>query len=66
MRTIHAWGNFTDPDRVRTLLPDNYWIFGKTADGKFIVHGRDVAGWNAEDYVIPRLQSGLIAAEVIR
>jgi hypothetical protein len=45
-------------------MPHNYAvIYG--GDGNLYVVGIDVAGWTLDDYVIPRLASGLIVAEEI-
>ena len=42
----------------------DYEIIGRMGD-VFIIAGEDVAGWTLDDYVIPRLGSGLIFAEEI-
>ncbi len=43
----------------------NFKIIGVFGDKVFIIAGEDSAGWNLDDYVIPRLASGLIwAAEI--
>lgn len=47
-------------ERVAAYLPANYTA-SETDDGVLIV-GRDVAGWTLDDYVIPRLASGLMFA----
>lgn len=44
-------------DTVRRYLPGNYEAV--ELDGRFVVFGRDVAGWTLDEYVLPRLQSGL-------
>ncbi len=51
----------TDRDTIEGLLPDNYALRYETEE-LFIVLGEDLLGWNAKDYVIPRLASGLITA----
>lgn len=49
---------------VERYLPGNYEV--TFSDNEFAyVKGEDMAGWTAEDYVIPRLQSGMIYAEKI-
>jgi hypothetical protein len=48
------------PDRVRQYLPNNYTVAESPADGPTLVVGQDVAGWTLEDYVLPRLASGLM------
>lgn len=54
----------TTPQEIDRYLPANYHLVG--ADGSHVfIEGHDVAGWTAQDYVIPRLASGLIwGAEV--
>lgn len=48
---------------VTPYLPRNYHA-SEHPDG-VLISGADVAGWTLEDYVIPRLASGLIFAEVM-
>lgn len=50
-------------DTIASYLPRNYAIAYETDDA-FIVSGRDDAGWTAEEYVIPRLASGLHVAQL--
>jgi hypothetical protein len=60
------------PKTVEAYLPGNYALMPRTLthtpDGKFRVgiEGEDVAGWTLEDYVIPRLASGLYTVELAR
>lgn len=59
-----------DMERVQRYLPDNYHaerhidpsVGGDGAMSIFVV-GEDYAGWTMEDYVRPRLASGLIWLE---
>ena len=51
----------TTEREVAAYLPSNYKIADRTAD-HYIVTGEDHAGWTAEGYVIPRLQSGWLTA----
>jgi hypothetical protein len=53
------------PETVAAYLPSNYRI-GKVDSWQIIVRGKDNAGWTLEDYVIPRLGSGLIHAEEVQ
>jgi hypothetical protein len=46
------------PDTLKRYLPANYVFVGEGPDGALLA-GRDVAGWTLDDYVIPRLASGL-------
>lgn len=39
-------------------LPDNYVILSGV-DPVYLIGGVDVAGWTLDDYVLPRLASGL-------
>lgn len=57
---------------VEAYLPSNYRLIPSTLtttpDGKWRVgiQGQDVAGWTMEDYVVPRLASGMFQVEVCR
>ena len=53
-------------ERVRALLPDNYKVAYNSLTKQFMITGHDVAGWTMDDYVIPRLASGLIFAEEVK
>jgi hypothetical protein len=49
---------------VAAYLPDNYRVTGTRPDPRVgwvvvIIEGEDVAGWTLDDYVLPRLASGL-------
>lgn len=58
-----GWGD--DPEKVvEQYLPRNYRVTG-TVDGYVQIEGEDVAGWTADDYVIPRLASGMIFAKLV-
>ena len=53
-----------DVRSVRAYLPSNYQAFESRAfPGRILIAGNDRAGWTLDDYVLPRLASGLIAAE---
>jgi hypothetical protein len=49
---------------VEAYLPDNYKVISRVPQHlghvAYIIQGQDVAGWTMEDYVIPRLASGMI------
>jgi len=66
MITIEVSSDKASREEVSAYLPNNYrltqWV---TEDGDYIVQGIDHAGWTAEGYVIPRLQSGWIFAKVV-
>lgn len=52
------------PETVGRYLPGNYKVV-KVTSTCITVEGRDNAGWTLEDYVIPRLGSGLIHAREV-
>jgi hypothetical protein len=47
------------PKVVGRYLPSNYKVLGNTSHG-VVIRGTDQAGWTFEDYVAPRLGSGLM------
>lgn len=55
---------------VAAYLPNNYMVTDRTTDeyGRvaFIIIGEDDAGWTLDDYVIPRLASGLMWCKEIK
>jgi hypothetical protein len=54
-------------ERVARFLPANYKVVGTETyrnSSEVFVKGTDVAGWTADGYVIPRLATGLLVAEV--
>ena len=50
-------------ETVQRYLPANYGA--RSLLGTVYIFGHDNAGWTMDDYVIPRLQSGLHAAREI-
>jgi len=50
-------------ETVKRYLPSNYKAYLNDAETNIIIVGHDVAGWTLDDYVIPRLASGLITAK---
>lgn len=52
-------------DTIANYLPSGYKVMAIViSDPNYIlVAGEDYAGWTMDDYVIPRLQSGLIFAQ---
>lgn len=59
-------------NQVEPYLPDNYSVAGETLTpsvptGRWatVIEGRDNAGWTLDDYVLPRLASGLYFGEEI-
>jgi hypothetical protein len=51
---------------VAQYLPNNYQTLGRTLDNTgTIIVGVDDHGWTLDDYVIPRLGSGMIHCEEV-
>ena len=60
-----------NPDAVAAYLPSNYAVTGNydsVLHGPVVViAGEDRAGWTLDDYVLPRLASGLMfGSEIIQ
>ena len=53
-----------DQKIVMRYLPENYRCV-PLYDGRVLLFGEDLAGWTMQDYVLPRLGSGLIVAREI-
>jgi hypothetical protein len=51
-------------EAIRRYLPSNYQADGP-ANGTVLIHGHDNAGWTLDEYVIPRLASGMHYAQEI-
>lgn len=49
---------------VQRYLPENYKAIG--GPNGILIFGNDSAGWTLDDYVIPRLASGLIVAKEVK
>lgn len=64
MNTRKALIREGDAKRVAAYLPDNYAVIDAYVSPLFgpvtVIAGNDVAGWTLDDYVLPRLASGLI------
>jgi hypothetical protein len=50
---------------IERYLPGNYRVTGQVGEWTYIA-GHDVAGWTLQDYVIPRLASGLYHCEEMK
>ena len=54
---------------VEAYLPENYEVVSETTSPegwlRVAIRGEDVAGWTLDDYVIPRLASGLMRVEIV-
>jgi len=61
--------NARNAKQLWSYLPENYRIigpdFGEPNRPVYLIGGEDSAGWTLDDYVIPRLASGLIWATEI-
>jgi hypothetical protein len=53
-------------DQVANYLPSNYEVFCRDHTGNVVIKGHDNAGWTLDDYVIPRLLSGLMSCKEIK
>ncbi len=66
MRLALVTGRDITAERVAAYLPANYRVVDADITGRdgdtVIIEGLDVAGWTLDDYVIPRLASGLLWA----
>lgn len=55
-----------DAETIARYLPGNYHVaeleWSDWSGEYVIIAGEDYAGWTLDDYVIPRLASGLISA----
>lgn len=55
--------NLADAEKkIERYLPGNYKVIGHSYDSgpQILIAGEDNAGWTLDDYVLPRLASGLI------
>lgn len=55
---------YPKPETVARYLPGNYAV-AKSTETEIVITGEDNAGWTLDDYVIPRLGSGLICAREV-
>jgi hypothetical protein len=54
-------------EQIKAYMPGNYEVVGRTPIGhtntvSVLIAGRDSSGWTLDDYVIPRLASGMYYA----
>lgn len=59
-RRAAVGGSGLDRERLERFLPSNYRVVEQLGDARWIIAGRDHAGWTLDDYVLPRLASGSI------
>jgi hypothetical protein len=57
-------GNDITWDRLHQYLPNNYYVVGLIQGGA-VIAGEDRFGWTFEDYIEPRLASGLMFAKEV-
>lgn len=50
---------------IQAYLPGNYDAVQQESDGSIVISGVDSCGWTLDDYVIPRLASGMHFAREI-
>jgi hypothetical protein len=53
-----------DARAVARYLPSNYVVL-ETTEAGVLISGKDNAGWTLDDYVLPRLASGLYFGEEV-
>lgn len=58
-------GNSMTEETIGSYLPGNYEVIGTLLNGEILIEGEDSCGWTLDDYVIPRLQSGLYGCREI-
>jgi hypothetical protein len=61
-------GNRVDRDQIARYLPSNYRVLGQFQEGSrqvVLIAGTDRHGWTLDDYVAPRLGSGLYGMQEI-
>lgn len=54
-----------DAAMVARFLPSNYAVVAGSHPDGIVIAGQDVAGWTWDDYIVPRLSSGLMGASRI-
>lgn len=62
MRQGIVYGKADEIESIRRYLPTNYGAFTWSDD--VIIVGQDSGGWTMEDYVVPRLNSGLYSVQI--
>lgn len=64
MRTAYIENATGILETIQRYMPSNYTAEYWEGTDTILIRGEDVAGWTLEDYVIPRLASGLYFAKV--
>lgn len=55
----------TSEDMLKAYLPSNYTVLSTNDEGEMLIFGSDWRGWTLDDYVIPRLSSGLMGCKEV-
>ena len=61
----HEGWTTADLKKVKAYLPSNYDAYVDEETDRVVIYGNDRAGWTWEDYVLPRLGSGLIGVTTV-
>lgn len=64
-RSRTEWNKMNTLAIVQRYMPSNYKVIESPDKENLYIYGHDDHGWTMEDYVIPRLASGLIWASEI-
>ena len=54
-----------DFSKIEAYLPGNYRFLGYDSNNDILIAGEDNHGWTLDEYVIPRLASGLISCREV-
>ena len=59
--------NVESKEDLEAYLPENYKVIGGELglNDAYVIEGEDMAGWTLEDYVVPRLASGMMVATIV-
>ncbi len=66
MRYAIIRGNHATQEQVQDYLPSNYNVVHVDPNGQgVLIAGEDDHGWTMDDYVLPRLASGLLPGQEV-
>ena len=66
MRYAIIRGNHATREQVQDYLPSNYNVVHVDPNGQgILIAGEDDHGWTMDDYVLPRLASGLMPGQEV-
>lgn len=60
-----AWVSGNRPELIAKFLPHNYEVVASMGEYT-LIGGIDDSGWTMQDYVIPRLRSGLMGCNEVK